>query len=65
MEGANESAREAVNEILRSAESKAEPARKFHLFDPPEYDEAKRIDAERFRAGLPNALDLSPAPARG
>jgi uncharacterized protein with NAD-binding domain and iron-sulfur cluster len=61
MEGANESAREAVNEILRRSGSHAEPARKFQLFDPPEYAEAKRVDAERFRAGLPNALDAPPS----
>jgi uncharacterized protein with NAD-binding domain and iron-sulfur cluster len=57
MEGANESAREAVNEILRRSGSKADPARKFRLLDPPEFAEARRVDAERFRAGLPNALD--------
>jgi uncharacterized protein with NAD-binding domain and iron-sulfur cluster len=62
MEGANESAREAANEILRRSGSTAEPARKFKLFDPPEYGAAKRVDAERFRAGLPNALDDQPPP---
>jgi uncharacterized protein with NAD-binding domain and iron-sulfur cluster len=60
MEGANESAREAANEILRRSGHKSEPARKFKLFDPPEYEAAKRVDAERFRAGLPNALDDVP-----
>ena len=63
MEGANESAREATNEILRRSGQKSEPARKFKLFDPPEFEEAKRVDAERFRAGLPNALDDQPSPA--
>jgi uncharacterized protein with NAD-binding domain and iron-sulfur cluster len=63
MEGANESAREAANEILRRSGHKSEPARKFKLFDPPEFEEAKRVDAERFRAGLPNALDDQPSPA--
>jgi uncharacterized protein with NAD-binding domain and iron-sulfur cluster len=57
MEGANESAREAANEILRRSGSRAEPARKFRLFDPPEHNAAKRVDAERFRVGLPNVLD--------
>jgi uncharacterized protein with NAD-binding domain and iron-sulfur cluster len=60
MEGANESARAAVNEILRRSGSKAAPARKFKLLDPPEFAAAKRADAERFRAGLPNALDTQP-----
>jgi uncharacterized protein with NAD-binding domain and iron-sulfur cluster len=63
MEGAHESAREATNEILRRSGHKAEPARKFKLFDPPEFEAAKRVDAERFRAGLPNALDDQPRPA--
>ncbi|HWT22137.1 MAG TPA: FAD-dependent oxidoreductase, partial [Solirubrobacteraceae bacterium] len=57
MEGANESAREAVNEILRRSGSRAEPARKFRLYDPPELDAAKREDAARYRAGLPNVHD--------
>jgi uncharacterized protein with NAD-binding domain and iron-sulfur cluster len=63
MEGANESGREAANEILRRSGAKAPLARKFRLFDPPELADAKRVDAERFRAGLPNVLDAQPAPA--
>jgi uncharacterized protein with NAD-binding domain and iron-sulfur cluster len=57
MEGANESGREAANEILRRSGSKAEPAAKYRLMDPPEFEAAKAVDRERFRAGLPNALD--------
>jgi uncharacterized protein with NAD-binding domain and iron-sulfur cluster len=60
MEGANESAREAANEILRRSGSRAEPARKFKLFDPPELAAAKRADAQRFRAGMPHVLDDQP-----
>jgi hypothetical protein len=29
----------------------------YRLYDPPEYEAAKRVDAELWRAGLPNALD--------
>jgi uncharacterized protein with NAD-binding domain and iron-sulfur cluster len=66
MEGANESAREAVNELLRRSGSRAAPARKYTLLDPPEFAAAKRVDAERFRAGLPHAQDeIPPARAAG
>ncbi|HEX8742226.1 MAG TPA: FAD-dependent oxidoreductase [Thermoleophilaceae bacterium] len=57
MEGANESGRAAVNALLDASGSKAEPVRMFKLYDPPEFEAAKRADAELFKAGLPNALD--------
>jgi uncharacterized protein with NAD-binding domain and iron-sulfur cluster len=57
MEGANESGRAAVNALLDAAGSRAQPAAMFRLYDPPEFEAAKRVDAELFRAGLPNALD--------
>jgi uncharacterized protein with NAD-binding domain and iron-sulfur cluster len=57
MEGANESGRAAANALLEAAGSRAEPVRMFRLYDPPEYEAAKRADAELYRAGLPNALD--------
>lgn len=60
MEGANESGREAVNEILRRSGSKAEPVTKYRLYDPPEFEAAKRVDAELWKAGRPNALDRHP-----
>jgi uncharacterized protein with NAD-binding domain and iron-sulfur cluster len=60
MEGANESGREAVNVLLDRSGSKAEPAKKFRLYDPPEFEAAKRADAELFKAGQPNALDHHP-----
>jgi uncharacterized protein with NAD-binding domain and iron-sulfur cluster len=60
MEGANESGREAANEILRRSGSRAQPAAKFRLYDPSEYQAAKRADAELWRAGQPNALDHDP-----
>jgi uncharacterized protein with NAD-binding domain and iron-sulfur cluster len=61
MEGANESGRAAVNALLEAAGSSAEPATTYRLYDPPEFEPAKRADAELFRAGQPNALD-TPAP---
>jgi uncharacterized protein with NAD-binding domain and iron-sulfur cluster len=60
MEGANESGREAANEILRRSGSKAEPAAKYKLYDPPEFEAAKAADRELFKAGQPNALDHHP-----
>jgi uncharacterized protein with NAD-binding domain and iron-sulfur cluster len=57
MEGANESGRAAVNALLEAAGSKAERVRTYKLYDPPEYEAAKRVDAMRYRAGQPNALD--------
>ena len=60
MEGANESAREAVNALLEVSGSKAEPAAKYKLYDPPEFEAAKAADAELFRQGQPNALDTGP-----
>jgi hypothetical protein len=58
MEGANESARSAVNAILDEVGSKAERAAKYRLYDPPEMKLLKQVDRQLYRAGLPNALDL-------
>jgi len=58
MEGANESARTAVNAILDKAGSGAERAATYQLFDPPEFKLLKQVDAQLYRAGLPNALDV-------
>jgi uncharacterized protein with NAD-binding domain and iron-sulfur cluster len=58
MEGANESARAAVNALLERSGSSAQPAQMFKLYDPPEFEGLKAIDAERFRAGQPNLLDV-------
>jgi uncharacterized protein with NAD-binding domain and iron-sulfur cluster len=57
MEGANESGRAAVNALLEASGSRAEPVTTYRLYDPPEFEPAKRADAELFRAGRPNALD--------
>jgi uncharacterized protein with NAD-binding domain and iron-sulfur cluster len=58
MEGANEAAREAVNRLLDAAGSKAAPAAKYALYDPPEMEGEKAVDAELCRAGRPNLLDV-------
>ena len=58
MEGANESARVASNAILEAAGSRQAPAETFRLYDPPEFEALKAVDARLYAAGLPNALDL-------
>jgi uncharacterized protein with NAD-binding domain and iron-sulfur cluster len=58
MEGANESARTAVNAILDEVGSRAERAATYRLYDPPEFAALKAVDARLYRAGLPNALDV-------
>ena len=57
MEGANESGRAAVNALLDAAGSKAKPAAMYKLYDPPEFEAAKRVDAELYKQGQPNLLD--------
>ena len=57
MEGANESARAAVTALMEAAGSKASPPRMYRLFEPPEFEPAKREDAERFKRGEPHVLD--------
>ena len=58
MEGANESARSAVNAILDEVGSNAERAAMYELYDPPEMKLLKQVDKQLYKAGLPNALDL-------
>jgi uncharacterized protein with NAD-binding domain and iron-sulfur cluster len=58
MEGANESARDAVIALLDRAGSNAEPPAKYRLYDPPEFEQLKAVDRELYRAGRPNALDV-------
>ena len=58
MEGANESARAAVNAILEESGSKATPATMYELYKPPELDALKAVDRTLYKAGLKNALDL-------
>ncbi|CAM5369160.1 putative protein with NAD-binding domain and iron-sulfur cluster OS=Streptomyces violarus OX=67380 GN=FHS41_000172 PE=4 SV=1 [Streptomyces violarus] len=58
MEGANASARQAVNALLDQAGSSAPRCTVTPLFRPPELESLKRHDHFRFKAGLPNAFDL-------
>ncbi|TXL61136.1 hydroxysqualene dehydroxylase [Aeromicrobium terrae] len=54
MEGANESGRAATNAILDAADSNAERATMYKLYDPPEFKALKKIDAQRYKRGLRN-----------
>ncbi|MEU9156607.1 FAD-dependent oxidoreductase [Streptomyces sp. NPDC048417] len=58
MEGANESARRAVNALLDADDSGAERCHVWELFRPPEMEPLKRVDEVRYRLGLPNTFDL-------
>ena len=58
MEGANESARYAVNAILDASSSSAERAATFKLYDPPEFEALKATDRTLYQLGRPNALDV-------
>ncbi|MEU7767600.1 FAD-dependent oxidoreductase [Nocardia sp. NPDC049190] len=58
MEGANESARAAVNALLDVSGSNAERCRMFTLYRAPELEPLRRIDAERYTAGQPNLFDV-------
>ena len=58
MEGANESGRAAVNALLDAADSNKPPVPMYKLYDPPEFEAEKRADAELYRRGRPNALDV-------
>ncbi|MFQ6394701.1 FAD-dependent oxidoreductase [Nocardia sp. KC 131] len=58
MEGANESARAAVNALLDVAGSTAERCRTFTLYRAAELEPFRRIDADRYAAGQPNLFDV-------
>lgn len=58
MEGANESARRAVNALLDADNSGAGRCHIWELFRPPEMEPLKRVDEVRYRLGLPNTFDL-------
>ncbi|WP_377273843.1 FAD-dependent oxidoreductase [Peterkaempfera sp. SMS 1(5)a] len=58
MEGANESARRAVNALLDADGSGAERCHIWELFRPPEMEPLKLVDEVRYRLGLPNTFDL-------
>ncbi|MGW0906005.1 hydroxysqualene dehydroxylase [Streptomyces sp. NPDC002853] len=58
MEGANTSARQAVNAVLERVGSDAEPCTVTSLYRAPAVELLKRHDRTRYRLGLRNALDL-------
>ncbi|MHC0432132.1 hydroxysqualene dehydroxylase [Streptomyces sp. O3] len=58
MEGANASAREAVNALLDEVGSRAPRCEVIPLFRPPELESLKRHDRTRYRLGLRNLFDL-------
>ena len=58
MEGANESARHAVNAILDETGSTAPRATTYRLYDPPELALLKQTDKLLYRLGRRNVLDL-------
>ncbi|MFD5098154.1 hydroxysqualene dehydroxylase [Streptomyces albidochromogenes] len=58
MEGANASARAAVNALLDRTGSTAPRCTVTPLFRPPEIEFLKRHDRTRYRLGLRNALDV-------
>ncbi|NUQ96089.1 MAG: NAD(P)-binding protein, partial [Streptomyces sp.] len=58
MEGANESARRAVNALLDADGSTAPRCRLWTLFRAPELTVLQRVDDFRYRLGLPNTFDL-------
>ncbi|MGW4647629.1 hydroxysqualene dehydroxylase [Kitasatospora sp. NPDC004289] len=61
MEGANQSARLAVNALLEAARHPAAPAEVHQLHQPPELRRLKQVDAELYHQGRPHLLD-GPAP---
>lgn len=58
MEGANESGRAAANAILDAADDPAPRVPVFLLVALPMFEPAKKIDADRFRTGLPHVMDF-------
>jgi uncharacterized protein with NAD-binding domain and iron-sulfur cluster len=57
MEGANESGRAATNAILDAADSNAQRATMYKLYDPPEFQAIKTIDALMYSRGLRNLFE--------
>jgi uncharacterized protein with NAD-binding domain and iron-sulfur cluster len=58
MEGANESARAAVNALLHESESSATQAQMWTLYQPPELEAFKLADKTRYDLGQPNVFDI-------
>jgi hypothetical protein len=58
MEGANSSARQAVNALLEQTGSTAERCTVTPLYRAPELEALKRHDRTRYRLRLPNVFDV-------
>src|SRR3954447_17331725 len=58
MEGANEAGRAAVAALLHEAGSSAEPPKMYKLYEAPELAQVKAVDAQRYKDGQPNVLDV-------
>ncbi|WP_435828289.1 hydroxysqualene dehydroxylase [Nocardia testacea] len=58
MEGANESARAAVNALLEVTGSNAPRCPTYTLWRAPELEPLRRADADAYAAGRPNAFDI-------
>lgn len=59
MEGANEAARRAVNDIIRRTGGAVEPCDVCELEEPTIFDPLKAQDAVRYRLGLPHPGEIS------
>lgn len=59
MEGANEAARQAVNGLLAASGSNESPCTLGTLWQPRELQALRDTDEALYRAGLPNALDVT------
>jgi hypothetical protein len=63
MESACETGKRAAQAVLDAAGFHGEPVRVYDRWTPPENEPLKRADEERWKTGLPHALDtpwLSP-----
>ncbi len=58
MECASFNARRAANAVLDRSDSREEPCSVIGPYRPPEWEPAKKIDADRYRRGQPNLLDV-------
>lgn len=58
MEGANETAKRAVNALLEAAGSDEDACTVHDLYVPPGFDLLRKHDDTRYRLGLPHLLDL-------
>src|SRR6185312_5512027 len=59
METANEAARRAVTALLKAAgASDSPPVATFDRYELPEFAQAKAVDRERWKQGLPHVLDI-------